>query len=52
MRMRARVSLDEGQNLRFCRSVDEEAVRAARVPRRQSGSEESKAARGRLFEDN
>ena len=29
--MRARVWLDEGQNLRFCRSVVEEAVVAARV---------------------
>ena len=29
--MRARVWLDEGRNLRFCRSVVEEAVMAARV---------------------
>ena len=29
--MRAHVRSDEGRNLRFCRSVDEEAVVAARV---------------------
>ena len=29
--MRARVRSDEGRNLKFCRSVDEEAVMAARV---------------------
>ena len=29
----ARVMSDEGWNFRFCRSVDEEAVMAARVPR-------------------
>ena len=48
--MRARVSSNEGRNLKFCRSMDEEAVRATRVPRRRSGSEESEAARERLFE--
>ena len=48
----ARVRLDEGRNLRFCRSVDEEAVRVARVPRRRSGSQEFEAARGRFFGDN
>ena len=36
---------DEGRNLRFCRSVDEEAVMAARVLRTRSGSQESEAAR-------
>ena len=45
--MRACVRSDEGRNLRFCRSVDEEAFRAARVPIRGSGSEESEAAHGR-----
>ena len=29
--MRARVRSDEGRNLKFCRSVDEEAVKVARV---------------------
>ena len=29
--LEVRVSSDEGRNLRFCRSVDEEAVVAARV---------------------
>ena len=29
--LEARVSSDEGQNLRFCRLVDEEVVMAARV---------------------
>ena len=29
--LEARVSSHEGRNLRFCRSVDEEAVMAARV---------------------
>ena len=29
--LEVRVSLDEGRNRRFCRSVDEEAVVAARV---------------------
>ena len=43
--LEARVSPDEGRNLRFCRSVDEEAVMAARVPRTRSGSQESEAAR-------
>ena len=42
----ARVSSDEGQNLRFCRSVNEEAVMVARVLGRRSGSQESEAARG------
>ena len=45
--MRARVRSDEGRNLKFCRSVDEEAFRAAPVPIRRSGSEESEAAYGR-----
>ena len=47
--MKARVRLDVGWSLKFCKSVDEEAVRAARVPRRRSGSEESEAARGRFL---
>ena len=42
--MRTRVSSDECRNLRFCKSVDEEAIMAARVPRTRSGSQESKAA--------
>ena len=50
--MRARVRSDEGRNLSFYRLVDEEAVRAVRVPRRRSGSEESEAARGRFSGDN
>ena len=50
--MRARVRSDEGQILRPGRSVDKEAVRAARVPRRRSGSEESEAVRGRFSEAN
>ena len=41
----ARVMSDEGRNLSICRSVDEEAVMAARVPRTRSGSQESEAAR-------
>ena len=36
---------DEGRNLRFCRSVDEEVVMVARVPRKRSGSQESEVAR-------
>ena len=36
---------DEGRNLRFCRSVDEEAVMAARVPRTRSRSLEFEAVR-------
>ena len=38
------------QNLGFCKSVDEEAVMAARVPRRRSESHESEAARGNFPE--
>ena len=41
-----------GQVPGFCRSVDEEAVMAARVPRTRFGSQESEAARGRFFGDN
>ena len=48
----ARVRSDEGQILRPGRLMDEEAVRAARVPRRRSGSEESEAVRGRFSEAN
>ena len=47
-----RVRSVEGRNLKCCRSVDEEAVRATRVPKRQSRSEESEAARGRFSETN
>ena len=35
---------DEGRNLRFCRSVDEEAVMAMRVPRTRSESQESEGS--------
>ena len=45
--LEARVRSNEGWNLKFCRSVDEEAVRAARVPIRRFGSEESEATHGR-----
>ena len=41
----AHVRSDEGRNLRFCRSVDEEVVMVARVPRKRSGSQESEVAR-------
>ena len=41
--MRTLVSSDEGRNLKFCRSVDEKAVMAARVPRTRFGSQESEA---------
>jgi len=44
-RMEAHVRSDEGRNLRFCRSVDEEVVMVARVPRTRSGSQESEVAR-------
>ena len=37
--MKARVSSVEAQNFRFCRSVDEEAVMAARIPITRSGSQ-------------
>ena len=50
--MRARVRSNEGQILRPGRSVDEEAVTAACVPRRRSGSEESEVVRGRFSEAN
>ena len=49
-RVGARVSLVEAFNFRFCRSVDEEAVTVAHVPRRRSESDESKAARGNFPE--
>ena len=38
------------QNLGFCRSVDEEAVMVARVPRRRSESHESEVAHGNFLE--
>ena len=41
----ARVRSDKGRNLRFYRSVDEEATMVARVPRTRSGSQESEAVR-------
>ena len=41
----ARLISDDGRNLRFWRSVGEEAVMAPRVPRTRSGSQESEAAR-------
>ena len=50
--MEARVCSDEGRNLRFYRSVDEEAVRAARMPRRRFGSPESMSVCGRFSGDN
>ena len=37
--MAARVSSVDAQNFRFSRSMDEEAVMAARVPRARSGSQ-------------
>ena len=37
-RVEARVSSVEARNFKFCRATDEEADRAARVPRRRSGS--------------
>ena len=49
-RVEARVSSVEARNFRFCRSVDEEAVMAVRVPRRQSKSDESEAACGNFLE--
>ena len=48
----ARATSYDHQILKPSRSVDDKAVWAARVPRRQSGSEESEAARGRFFEAN
>ena len=50
--MEARATAVDHQILRPSRSMDEKAVWAARVPRRRSGSEESEAARERLFEAN
>ena len=43
---KARVSSVEAHNFRFCRSVDEEAIMAARVPKRQSKSDESRRRMG------
>ncbi|KAL0007301.1 hypothetical protein SO802_008803 [Lithocarpus litseifolius] len=51
-RVGARVLWDEGQNLKFRRSVDVEAESAARVPRRRPGNHESEAARGRFPGEN
>ena len=50
--MEARATLYDHQILRPSRSVDNKAFRAARVPRRRSGSEEFEAARERLSEAN
>ena len=49
-RVEVRVSLVEAHYFRFCRSVDEEAVMAAHVPRRRSKGDESEAARGNFPE--
>ena len=49
-RVEARATAVDHQILRPSRSVDEEAVMAARVPRRQSKSHESEAARGNFPE--
>ena len=59
--MRARVRSDEGRNLKFCRSVDEEAVMVARVHehdlevrnlrRRVEDFSETIEARGRASSD-
>ena len=59
--MRARVRSDEGRNLKFCRSVDEKAVMAARVHehdlevrnlrRRVEDFSETTEARGRASSD-
>ena len=51
-RVVARAAAVGGRVLGFCRSVDEEAVMVARVPRIRSGSQESKAVRGRFSGDN
>ena len=48
----ARAAAVRGRVPGFCRSVDEEAVMATRVPRTRSGSQESEAARGRFSGDN
>ena len=49
-RVEARVTAVDHQILRPSRSVDEEAVMAMRVPRRQSESHEYEAARGNFPE--
>ena len=49
-RVEARVTAVDHQILRPSRSVDEEAVMAARVPRRRSESHESDAVRGNFPE--
>ena len=48
--MEARAIAVDHQILRPSRSVDEEAVMAARVPRRRSKSHESEVARGNFPE--
>ena len=51
-RVKARAAYFDHQILRPSKSVDGEAFRAARVPRRRSGFDESEAARERLSEAN
>ena len=51
-RVEARATSFDHQILGPSKSVDEEAFRVARVPRRQSGFDESEAARERLSEAN
>ena len=51
-RVEARAASFDHQILRPSKSVDGEAFRAARVPRRRSGFDESEAARERLSEAN
>ena len=50
--MEARAAYFDHQILRPSKSVDGEAFRATRVPRRRSGFDESEAARERLSEAN
>ena len=51
-RVEARATSYDHHILRPSRSVDDKAFRAARVPRRRSGIDESKAAREPLSEAN
>ena len=50
--LEARERSDEGCNLKFCRSANEEAIKATRVLIRRSGSQESEATRRRFSGDN
>ena len=50
--LEARVKLYEGRSLKFCRSVDEEAVKVARVHEHNLEVRESEAARGSFSGDN